>query len=177
MQNVKGTSSKTMKLIKIKISRFKSLVTGILLSSGKQWSLVRLNVVDYVLDGYQFTNKKYVIYDVNINESTMLHKILSIKNRKEVLTPLERDNILDENILLFSYLKRKGILVAICLHREDILYVGIIKDVGQKCFLFDSYDTELQINGTMSIDYTKVRYIQMHTDYLDSLSLLLDKAF
>ena len=176
MQNVKGTNSKTMKLIKIKISRFKSLVTGILLSSGKQWSLVRLNVVDYVLDGYQFTNKKYVIYDVNINESTMLHKILSIKNETENIPLLDNKNILDDNNLLFSFLKKENLLVAICLHREDIIYVGKIKDIGLKSFSFDSYGTELQKSGILNIEYSKIRYIQIRTDYLDSLSLLLDKA-
>ena len=35
-----------MKLIKIKIRRFKELVTGILIRSGAKWSLIRLNAVD-----------------------------------------------------------------------------------------------------------------------------------
>ena len=49
-----------MELVKIKIKRFKELVTGILLGNGTRWSFVRLNVVDYVLDGFQFTNKRYI---------------------------------------------------------------------------------------------------------------------
>ena len=165
-----------MKLIEFKIRRFKELITGVLLSSGTKWSLIRLNAVDYVLDGYQFTNKKYVIYDVNINESTMLHKILSIKNETENIPLLDNKNILDDNNLLFSFLKKENLLVAICLHREDIIYVGKIKDIGLKSFSFDSYGTELQKSGILNIEYSKIRYIQIRTDYLDSLSLLLDKA-
>ena len=163
-----------MKLIEIKIRRYKELVKGILLGSGTKWSLIRLNVVDYVLDGYQFTAKKYVVCENEIKENTMLHRILSIKNKTEDILPLINTNILDDNELLYSFLKRKELLVAIGLHSEDVLYVGKIKDIRQNSFVFDSYDTELQKSGVMNIEYTKVRYIQMHTDYLDSLSLLLN---
>ena len=163
-----------MKLIEIKIKRFKELVKGILLGSGTQWSFLRLNVVDYVLDGFIFINKKFVVYESTIDECNILHRILSIKHTKEDVPSLDNSNILDGNDLLFSYLKRNEILVAVCLHREDILYVGKIRSVGAKSFVLDSYDTELQKSDIMNIDYTKVRYIQMHTDYLDSLCLLLD---
>jgi hypothetical protein len=162
-----------MKLIELKIRRFKELITGILLGSGIQWSLIRLNVVDYVLDGFQFTNKKYVVYEREMKESTILHRILSIKNKTEDLPLLDNSNILDDNYSLYSFLKRNNTLVAICLHRENVLYVGKIKDVGPKSFILDSYDTELRKSDIMNIDFTKVRYIQMHTDYLDSLCLLL----
>lgn len=163
-----------MKIVEIKIRRFKDLVKGILLGSGAKWSLIRINVVDYVLDGYQFTNKNYVVHESEISESTMLHRILTIKTKTEDITPLNNTNILDDNESLYSFLKKNELLVAICLHREDILYVGKIKEIRQKSFVFDTYDTELQKSGFMNIEYTKVRYIQIHTDYLDSLSLLLD---
>ena len=174
MQDAKGTNNRIMKLVEIKIRRFKELVKGILLGSGTEWSLIRLNVVDYVLDGYQFTNKKFVVYESEILENTMLHRILSIKNKTEDIPPFKDINILDDNELLFSFFKRNELLVAICLHHEDILYVGKIKEIRHKTFVFDTYNTELQRSGVLNIDYSKVRYIQMHTDYLDSLCLLLD---
>ena len=62
-----------MKIVEIKIRRFKDLVKGILLGSGAKWSLIRVNVVDYVLDGYQFTNNKYVVYE---NKIIISEKIL-----------------------------------------------------------------------------------------------------
>ena len=174
MQDAKGTNNRIMKLVEIKIRRFKELVKGILLGSGTEWSLIRLNVVDYVLDGYQFTNKKFVVYESEILDNTMLHRILSIKNKTEDIPPFKDINILDDNELLFSFFKRNELLVAICLHHEDILYVGKIKEIRHKTFVFDTYNTELQRSGILNIDYSKVRYIQMHTDYLDSLCLLLD---
>ena len=171
-QNIE--TSNNMELIEIKIRRYKTLIKGILLGSGAQWSFIRQNVVDYVLDGFLFTNKQYVDRETEIEESTMLHRVLSLKNKAEDIPALESPSILNENGSLYSFLKRKEILVAVSLHREDILYVGKIKDVGPKSFILDSYGTELEKSGLMNIDFTKVRYIQIHSDYLDSLGLLLD---
>ena len=75
--------------------------------------------------------------------------------------------------MLFS--EKKKILIAVCLHRENVLYVGKVKEVNFNFFTLDSYDTELRKSGIIKIEYNKVRYIQMHTDYLDSLSLIIDK--
>ena len=86
---------------------------------------------------------------------------------------LDKD-ILDEISMIYSYLEKSDLMIAVCLHREDVLYIGKIKDVGTKSFFLDSYDTELQKSGLMKIEFTKVRYIQIHTDYIDSLSLLMD---
>ena len=162
-------------IIKIKIKRFKELVTGILLGNGTRWSFVRLNVVDYVLDGFQFTNKRYISDTYEIKEDTLQYKILSIKNKAKEIFPRLFLDILDDDNLLCSFLKEKNLLIAVCLHREDVLYVGKVKEVNFNFFTLDSYDTELRKSGIIKIEYNKVRYIQMQTDYLDSLCLILDK--
>ncbi len=164
-----------MELVEIKIKRFKEPVTGILFGNGTQWSLVKLNVVDYVLDGFQFTNKRYVASNCPIKEDTLQYRILAIKTSSKDISSKIDLNILEEDKLLYSFLKNNNILVAICLHREDVLYVGKIKGVNTKSFILESYDTELRESGIMNIEFDKVRYIQMHTDYLDSLSLIIDK--
>ena len=164
-----------MELVKIKIKRFKELVTGILLGNGTRWSFVRLNVVDYVLDGFQFTNKRYISDTYEIKEDTLQYKILSIKNKAKEILPKLFSDILDDDNLLCSFLKEKNLLIAVCLHREDVLYVGKVKEVNLNFFTLDSYDTELRKSGIIKIEYSKVRYIQMQTDYLDSLCLILDK--
>lgn len=164
-----------MELVKIKIKRFKELVTGILLGNGTRWSFVRLNVVDYVLDGFQFTNKRYISDTCEIKEDTLQYKILSIKNKAKEILPRLFSDILDDDNQLCSFLKEKNLLIAVCLHREDVLYVGKVKEVNFNFFTLDSYDTELRKSGIIKIEYSKVRYIQMQTDYLDSLCLILDK--
>lgn len=162
-----------MKLIEFKIRRFKDLLTGILLDCGTKWSLIRYNAVDYVLDGYIFINKRYILYENEIGEGTIQHQILSLKSRTDYFHFNENTNILDDNNLLFSILKKEKELVAICLHCEDIIYVGRIKEVNLKSFALNTYDTELRQSGVMNLEFSKVRYIQIRTDYLNSLCLLL----
>ena len=53
-------------------------------------------------------------------------------------------------------------------------YVGKVKTINLKSFVLDTYDAQLKKSGDMTIEFNKVRFIQIHTDYLDSLSLLLD---
>ena len=165
-----------MKIVEIKIRRFKELVTGILLGSGARWSFVRLNVVDYVLDGFQFTNKRYIDNVWEIKEDSLKYKILSIKNSSKDILSIIDSNILESDNMLYSFLKDNNMLVAVCLHCEDVIYVGKIKEIKAKSFILDSYDTELMKSGIINIEFSKVRYVQVHTDYLDSLGLLLDKV-
>ena len=166
-----------MKIVEIKIRRFKELVTGILLGSGARWSFVRLNVVDYVLDGFQFTNKRYIDNVWEIKEDSLKYKILSIKNSSKDILSIIDSNILESDNMLYSFLKDNNMLVAVCLHCEDVIYVGKIKEIKVKSFILDSYDTELMKSVIINIEFSKVRYVQVHTDYLDSLGLLLDKVF
>lgn len=164
-----------MEITEFKIKRYKEHIRGILLGNGTSWSFISLNVVDYVLDGFQFTNKEHIANIGCIKEDTKLHKILSIKDDSKDILPQIDSNILNEDDLLYSYLKENNVLVAVGLHREDVIYVGKIEKINLKSFVLDSYDTELRKSGFMNIEFNKVRLIQMHTDYLDSLSLLLDK--
>ena len=93
-----------MEIIEFKIRRFKELIKGILLGDGARWSFVRLNVVDYVLDGFQFTNKSHVTNSNWINKDTILYKILSIKNDSNDILSMIDLNILDDDTLMYSFL-------------------------------------------------------------------------
>lgn len=165
-----------MKLLEIKIRHFKGLITGILLKQGTHWCLVKQNVVDYVLDGFICINRHFITYENEIHKDTILYKILSLKNKTIKDLYIDNDTILNDYASLFCILKTNQILVAICLHNEDVVHVGKIKEVGSVSFLLSSYDTNLNESGTMKIPFNKVRYIQIHTDYLDSLNLFLDNV-
>lgn len=163
-----------MKLLELKIRRFKEPITGILLKQGTHWYLAKQNVVDYMLDGFIYINRHFVVYENEIHRDTTLYKILSLKNEAKKDLYIYNDSILNGYDSFFSFLKTNQILVAVCLHNEDVIYVGKIMNVGSMAFILSSYDTDLNERGTMKIPFYKVRYIQMHTDYLDSLNLLLE---
>ena len=163
-----------MKLVEQKIKRYKEPIAGILLGEGAQWSLIRVNVVDYVLDGLQFTNRDYLAGQREIEENTLRHKILSIKNEAPGLPVFDEPGALDDSNLLYTRLQESGTLVAVGRHHEDSILVGKIVKVSAKSFGLDTYDTDLQNCGVDTIEFSKVRYLQIHSDYLDSLSLIVD---
>ena len=68
-----------------KIKRYKDSVVGISLGKGTQWSLMRNNPVDYVLDGYQFVNRDFIQEEHIIQDDIMLCKILPLKQKEEKL--------------------------------------------------------------------------------------------
>lgn len=163
-----------MKIIRFKIRRYKNGYSqGVLVECGNKWNLININEVDYVLNGYQFTNKSFIEDESQISESTLLYKILShkadISNNLYHIAP----HILDNTEQLCEYLLNCGVLIGVGLHKSDVIYVGKIREITATSFLLNSYDTELSESGIKRIDFEKIRYIQIHTDYLDSLSMIL----
>lgn len=157
-----------------KIKRYKDSVVGISLGKGTQWSLMRNNPVDYVLDGYQFVNRDFIQEEHIIQDDIMLCKILPLKQKEEKL-PFASPELLDSNQALFSFFAENDILISVGLHRSDVIYVGKVTKIDSTSMCLNTYGTQLQPTGNMIIPYSKVRYVEIHSDYLDSLELLLSK--
>lgn len=72
-----------MEIVEYKISRYGDNPRhGAVLKDGRQWLCTKDNVVDYVLDGIMFTNKKYIrnIQDVELaGLDVMLSQIIPLK--------------------------------------------------------------------------------------------------
>jgi len=166
-----------MELLEIKIIRFKELLYGILLGEGTQWTLTKAQKGDYMLDGYNFINNKYIVYKNCIPESTKEYKILSIKNESEEKKyddGFDDPSILNDYRSLFTFCKEKDVLVSVYLHSQDFIYVGKIKEVRSNSFVMEKYDVNMTIFDYENISFEKIRNLAMHTDYLESLNLLLD---
>ena len=88
-----------------KIKRYKDSVVGISLGKGTQWSLMRNNPVDYVLDGYQFINSDFIQEEHIIQDDIMLCKILPLKQKEEKL-PFASPELLDSNQACWIVIKR-----------------------------------------------------------------------
>ncbi|THD30184.1 MAG: hypothetical protein DI588_16890 [Flavobacterium johnsoniae] len=73
-----------MELIDIKISRRPKLITGVKIKEGNQWVLVNHNLVDYVLDGYSFINKKYIKKVVEVSKEVIDYKIIKMRYNEKI---------------------------------------------------------------------------------------------
>ena len=168
-----------MKIIKYKISRYGSKpMHGALINEGEQWLCTKDNVVDYVLDGIMFTNKKYIrnIHDAESTEQgRMMSQIIQLKytqfhGDKEFLSGVN----LDEYHEFFCNIMALGKLIEIGMAKNDSIYVGTICEVNDKSFIADLIDTEANHDDMMRIPFDRVRYIKLNTDYLCSLELFIE---
>ena len=168
---------KKIKLIKYKINRYGiTPIYGVLLHEGNQWIVTKDNVVDYVLDGIRFINRKYISYKkkIEVDDDEMKVKIIPLKY-KDALKDKELVAKLDLNSYhgFFSMLKPMGYMTEIGLDKEDSMYVGTIAKINEKSVTFDTIGTLTEDTGMMNIPFDRIRYIGIETDYLKSLSLYI----
>ena len=167
-----------MEIVEYKISRYGDNPRhGAVLKDGRQWLCTKDNVVDYVLDGIMFTNKKYIrnIQDVELaGLDVMLSQIIPLKytqfqNDKEYISNL----ILDDYHEFFLHIMALGQLIEIGLDKNNAVYVGTICCVHDKSFMVDLIDTNANYDEKARIPFDKVRYIKLDTDYLNSLEIFI----
>lgn len=170
-----------MKIIEYNIFRYGGRIQcGVLLNDGIQWMCTKDNVVDYVLDGIVFTNKKYVrnLHEVSLNgPNAMTAQIIPLKyNQFEEDVEMIQDINLDNHRLFFNRIMSNGRLIEIGLASKDAVYVGSICRVHEKSFVVNMLDTEANFDETKRISFNSVRFIKIYTDYLDSLDLFMQKV-
>lgn len=97
-----------MELIDIKISRRPKLITGVKIKEGNQWVLVNHNLVDYVLDGYSFINKKYIKKVVEVSKEVIDYKIIKMRYDEKIsdsFSDLLLEKLSKFTFKLFKYFK------------------------------------------------------------------------
>ena len=159
-----------MEIVDIKVSRYQSLLRGALVSQGQQWILIEDNPVDYVLDGYSFINKKYVKHVSLCGHESITYKIISQKYQKRDFCKL--DNYFE----LIDYLRNNNLLITIGLSKQESILVGHIKKINSVSFKFHPLSVTLEHLDVMDIRYDQIRFINVNSDYLSSISNYLTKT-
>lgn len=160
-----------MEVIKIKIDRYKEVITGLKISEGVDWIMIAYNDVDYVLDGIKIINRKYIKHIDSILDPDMKGKILNFKYRKfdDKVGALNLDNTLD----LFRAIDAEDLLISIHLHSADFIIVGKIVSLSEGGFTVNTIDAEGEPSTQESFKFDKVRVVDLHNDYLYSLELYM----
>jgi hypothetical protein len=155
---------------RIKIKGYKGLLDGLLVSTGKTWTLFRDNPYDYLLDGFVFVRNKFLLREIESEAVTFKREIFDLKG--EFI-----DNYIDLNLdadrELFSYFQRTGGLVSVARHVEHSILVGWVEEVYDRSFRIRLVDRRGTILGTRNLSYDVVRSVGFSNDYLKSLMLMM----
>lgn len=159
-----------MELVNLKIRRYPNLIKGIVIKRGLQWMLLKENVVDYVLDGYLFINHDYIQQVFEYPHDILDYKVLALKNNFQLSLP-NLNNYSD----FLNHLRDRHLLIAIGRNRQQTILVGYVRAVNEKSIILAPIGVELQELPAIRIDYKKIRYISIMSDYLISISNYLCK--
>ena len=165
-----------MEIIEFRISRYGNTpIFGVCLSEGQNWLVIRENEVDYSLDGIKFINKKFIRHRIIVDNDAMKRTILSSKysNYEKDKSVIESLN-LDKNTDLFQSLKNKNCLLGVGLNKKDKFFVGRIENIYEKSISLRTIGTFTEDCGMMNIPFDRIRFINIDTDYLNSLNLYME---
>jgi hypothetical protein len=153
-------------LFSISLEKVTNIITGLVVDHNKDWLLIKYVPVDFVVDGYMIIRreiiKKYWRRDEEkFRESVLKAKKVTAKSswslsRRTKIYPLAK-------------MQQKAILIQLNLEKEDICYVGIIKDVKKDSFVLEKMGTKANWLESMEYNLNSVWTIQFGNDYLESL--------
>ncbi len=145
-------------------------VKGILLEISEKWVLLAHNPVDYVVEGYLLLNKEK-IRKWEINEETEFTENIIKMKQMPILKQSVKFNLI--GIEPFIFFKENSIMLAITFHKENVFYVGKLKNIDNKKIVLETLSTKCKWLGDEKFNIEKIRYINFYDDYTLSLNNFL----
>lgn len=157
-----------MDVAEIKISRYHKIINGIKVMHGEQWYVIQENEIDYILNGYMFININYIKTIKQLTVDNIKYQILNLK-----YVPVTFDTSLDNYENLLFYIKQQNLLISIGLENDGYIIVGKISNVLKRYLVIDKIGTNTENIGQAKIYFSKIRFLEIRTDYLNSLELYM----
>jgi len=159
----------TDELISIKFSDRKEIIYGFVLDYNDDWTLMKYNPVDYVMDGYLLFRHKNIVGFRRDEEEEFREKVIRLKkigSKGKEIIPI--DNL--ETILKF--LTKKFGVFQFYAKSEKACYLGRLKSIDSKKLIIDFLDPKGKWSQTMKFRPGDIRIIQFDNDYINSLKLI-----
>lgn len=156
-------------LISLKYKDRASEIYGIVLRYEDDFTLMRNNSDEYILDGYcilRHKNLKGYRYDADEKRKEKVMKLKGIFDDAQLPVPL--DNL--ANIL--NFINEKYGLFLFYTKSETACYVGKLISIDSRSLVINFMDTDARWIRKVSFRPGDVRVIEFDTDYLKSLQLL-----
>ena len=162
MKELKG------KLISIKYRDRKDLISGFLIDFNDNWTLIKHNPVDYVIDGYMLLKTNKILKHKRDDFEEFREKVLILKK----LQPTEEDifPLTDINETLQLVSERFG---AFQIENKDdtVCYVGKLVKTTKEYIVINEIDPKARWVETEKYKLKSIRTIEFDTDYVNSLIL------
>jgi len=162
----------TGQLISIKFTDRKNPVYGFVIDYNDDWTLMKYNPVDYIIDGYIILRHKNIQGFRKSEDEKFKEKVIKLKKQNSKIN--ENIPITDLQTIL-SYLTKMFGVFQLNTKSESACYLGRLKSFDSKQFVIDCLDTKGKWKGQMKFRPNDIRTIEFNTDYINSLKLLAGK--
>ncbi|MCA0432446.1 MAG: hypothetical protein LCH46_04195 [Proteobacteria bacterium] len=157
------------KLISIKFTDRKTPIYGIVIDCSDDWTLMKYNPVDYIVDGYVIIRHKSIEGFCISSEEKFRHKVIKLKG----IEVTKKDSIpLNDLNTILKYLTEKFGVFQFQTKSETACYLGRLKSLDSKHLVIDCLDTNGKWDGQMKFRPNDIRVIEFDTDYINSLKLV-----
>ena len=149
------------------------IYSGYLIDFNKDWTLIKYNSADYVVDGYIILKNKYVTAHKRDNQEKFTQKILDLKGQK----PTSKEKIpLTDLKTIFKYLSSKYGLFQFDMKTSKSCWIGKVKRITDSEMKIDYLTPKATWSTTMPpYKLGNIRTIRFNHDYLHSLLLIAKK--
>lgn len=142
-------------------------ILGILIQEASDWILIRPLLVNYMLDGLMFVNRKYITSISRGYNEILSENILKSNGQLNFVPDLEIELT---NEFIFKYLFEEQIMIEVQLRDDSIAYFGCIKKICPKSFYLKLMDSKGHwLDYSYLFRYETIRSIEINSNYINSL--------
>jgi len=162
MKDLKG------KFVSFKYRDRKAFISGYLIDFNNDWTLIKYNPVDYVIDGYLILKTDKILKYKRDDDEKFREKVLKAKN----LIPTDKDIFpitdLSETLQLIS--DRFG---AFKIEKKDdtVCFIGRLVKITKENLIIQEIDAKAKWVETEKYKLKSIRTIEFDSDYVNSLIL------
>ena len=159
----------TGQLISIKFTDRKTPIYGFVIDYNDGWTLLKYNVVDYVIDGYKILRHKNIQGFRRGRDERFREKVIKLKGQQP--TDTEKIPLTDLKTIL-CFLSDKFGVFNLYTQSETACYPGRLKSIDNKKLVIYFLNTNGKWNGQMTFRPNDIRTIEFDSDYINSLKLV-----
>jgi len=158
------------KFITIGFTDREETISGYLIDCTDDWTLLKYNPVDYVIDGYVVIRHKNIKGFARDIDEKFKEKVINLKGLK----PTDKERIpIHDLATILNYLSDNFGVFQFFTKSEKACYLGKIKSLDSKHLIINYLNPKGKWDGVMTFRPGDIRVIEFDTDYINSLKLLL----
>ena len=156
-------------LISVRFKDRETPIYGYVVDYNKDWTLMKYNPVDYVIDGYLIFRHKNVKGLRRGVDEKWKEKVMNLKG----LAPTDKDLIpLTDLETILKYLTENFGVFQVYTKSESASYLGRLDSISDKEVVLDDLNPKGEWDGQLSFKPDKIRVIEFDNDYTNSLKLV-----